>query len=168
MTTRCTTLPGLGDHDIVYIESSASAKRSKPAKRRIHLWMKANLESMKSSCKSFQQEFLQKFNSISNVNTMWNDIKNHLLSTLDLFVPSKMTSSRFSRPLITRDIKQLSRRKKRAYVRARSSNMGKDFKRYEKLKKSSTESCKTAYNDYITNIISPDSSNNRKGFLMNL
>ena len=164
MTTRCTTLPGLGDHDIVFVESSASAKRSKPAKRRIHLWKKANMESMRSSCKSFQQEFLQKFNSNSNVNTMWNDIKNHLLSTLDLFVPSKMTSSRFSQPWITRDIKQLSRRKKRAYVRARSSKKQKDFECYEKLKKSSTENCKTAYNDYITNIISPDSSSNPKRF----
>ena len=106
LTTRCTTLPGLGDHDIVFVESSASAKRSKPAKRRIHLWKKANLESMKSSCKSFQQEFLQKFNSTSNVNTMWNDIKNHLLSTLDLFVPSKMTSSRFSQPWITKPQKE--------------------------------------------------------------
>ena len=53
LTTRCTTLPGLEDHDIVFVESSASAKRSKPAKPHIHLWKKANLESMKSSCKSF-------------------------------------------------------------------------------------------------------------------
>ena len=65
LTTRCTTLPGLRDHDIVSVESSASAKRSKPAKRCIHLWKKADLESMESSCKSFQQEFLQKFNSNS-------------------------------------------------------------------------------------------------------
>ena len=74
LTTRSTTLPGLRDHDIVFVESSASAKRSKQAKRHIHLWKKANLETIKSSCKPFQQEFLQKFNSNSNVNTKWNDI----------------------------------------------------------------------------------------------
>ena len=49
-------------------------------------------------------------------------------------------------------------------MRARTSKKRKDFERYEKLKKSSTETCKTAYNDYITNIISPDSSSNPKRF----
>ena len=49
-------------------------------------------------------------------------------------------------------------------MRATSSKKLKDFERYEKLKKSSTETCKTAYNDYITNIISPDSSSNPKRF----
>ena len=160
LTTRCTTLPGLGDHDIVFVESSASAKRTKPIKRLIHLWKKAYLESMKTGCLSFQHHFLQKYNKSSNVNTMWDDIKKHLLGTLDLSVPSKMTSSRFSQPWITREIKQLSHRKKRAYAKARTSKRRKDIKRYEKLKKKSTEICKTAYNDYITNIISPDSTSN--------
>ena len=36
----------------------------------------------------------------------------------------------------------------------------KDIERNEKLKKSSTETCKTDYNDYFTNIISPDSTSN--------
>ena len=77
LTTRCTTLPGLGDHDIVFIESSASAKRTKPVKRRIHLWRDADIGSLKTSCLSFQHLFLQKYNTSSNVNTMWNGIKNH-------------------------------------------------------------------------------------------
>ena len=77
---------------------------------------------------------------------------------------SKMASSRFSQPWFTRDIKQPNHRKKRAYVRARSSKTLKDFERYDKIKKSSTETCKAAYNDFITNIISPDSSSNPKRF----
>ena len=49
-------------------------------------------------------------------------------------------------------------------MRARSSKTLKDFERYDKIKKSSTETCKAAYNDFITNIISPDLSSNPKRF----
>ena len=45
-------------------------------------------------------------------------------------------------------------------MRARSYKKRKDIERNEKLKKSSTETCKTAYNYYFTNIISPDSTSN--------
>ena len=63
-----------------------------------------------------------------------------------------------------REVKQLSRRKKRAHARAKRSKQLKDIQRYEKLKKISTETCKTAYNDYISNIISPESTSNPKKF----
>ena len=49
-------------------------------------------------------------------------------------------------------------------MRSRSYKKRKYIERNEKLKKSSTESCNTAYNDYITNIISPESTSNPKRF----
>jgi hypothetical protein len=66
------------------------------------------------------------------------DIKDKPLKVLDSCVPSPVSSSRFSQPLINKDINQLSRRKKRAYVsyvRAKSTESHKSKKRYEDLKK---------------------------------
>ncbi|XP_071476520.1 uncharacterized protein [Diadema antillarum] len=61
LINKCTLLPGLGDHDIVSIDSDVSAKRCKPVKKKIYLWKKANLSDMKRDCRLFQQDFLIKY-----------------------------------------------------------------------------------------------------------
>ncbi len=134
LITICTTISGIGDHDIVLIVPSASAKRTKPVSRRIHLWKKADILFLKTSCMDFQQQFLQKFTVHSNVDEMWEYIKHKLINILDTCVLSKMASQRFSQPWINREVKQLSRTKKRAFAKARKSKQPKDKRRYEQLK----------------------------------
>ena len=70
-TTRSTTVPRLGDHDIVIIVSNASVMWSKPKK--------AGLVSLKSKTLKFQKYFKETFTTMSSVNTMWANINNHLL-----------------------------------------------------------------------------------------
>ena len=164
LVTRCTPLPGLGDHDIVYIESEITPKRNKPAKRKIYLWKQANTAKMKEECKIFQEEFVQKYNTDSNVQDMWKNIKDVLQSLLDSHVPTKMTSSRYSQPWITGDLKRQTRRKKRRYNKARKSNKKKDWEKYHKLKKSTQAACKKAYNGYLNDVICTESNNNPKRF----
>ena len=40
LTNRCSQLPGLSDHDMVFMDADASASRRKPTRRRIILWEK--------------------------------------------------------------------------------------------------------------------------------
>ena len=75
-----------------------------------------------------------------------------------------MTSSRFNQPWINRKIKQLSRCKKRSFRKTRATRDPADFRRYQKLKKTTTSACKSAYNDYISNVIIPESTSNPKKF----
>jgi hypothetical protein len=44
LVNRCKPLPGIGDHDIVYIDSDihVTAKINKPVKRKIFIWKKTN------------------------------------------------------------------------------------------------------------------------------
>lgn len=107
LITRCTTLPYRVDHDIVLIESAAVAKRSKQVKRCINRWRNADIELMKSSCISFQQEFLQKYTNSSDGNTMW---ERNPINNINSYVLVKMGSSRCSQPCTNRDVKQHYRR----------------------------------------------------------
>ena len=43
----CKSLPGISDHEIVYVESDVSVKYQRPIRRKIWLWSKADLPSMK-------------------------------------------------------------------------------------------------------------------------
>ena len=164
LVNKCAPLPGIGDHEIVYTESGIAPQRCKPVKRKIHLWKKASTNSMKEQCYKFQQDFCVKYSAASPIHQMWSDIKSTLLAILDKGVPSKMTSSRFNQPWITRSIKRLTRRKKRSFTKARKTKCSKDFQRYQQLKKTTRSACKRAYSDFLNNIISPESTTNPKKF----
>ena len=43
LVKQCVGMPGLSDHDIVFVETSSCALRHKPARRKILLWKHANL-----------------------------------------------------------------------------------------------------------------------------
>ena len=60
--------------------------------------------------------FLEKYSHDSSVQDTWDDIKSNLMGALDACVPSKMSSTRHNQPWITRELKQLRRRKKKAFT----------------------------------------------------
>ncbi|XP_072181424.1 uncharacterized protein [Diadema setosum] len=163
LVNRCTAHPGISDHDIVVVDSDVSPKRRKPVKRKLHLWKNADLRNMKNDCVVFQKNFIENFSLTSPVPEMWSEIKQFLLQLLDKHVPSKMTSTRFNQPSITTSVKRLTRRKKRSFVRARKSQK-QDFLEYLNLKKQTRIACKEAYNNYLTDIVSPESKSNPKRF----
>ena len=157
-------LPGIGDHDLVLVETSIMPRRQKPAKRKIYLWKTADLPSMKKECLNFQKEFLENFKTHRAVPAMWDNIKVFLNQLQDKHVPSKMSSTRFHQAWITTSLKRLTRKKKKSFIRAKRSQSPTDFLWYKQLKKEAKSACKRAYNDYVTNIVSPDSSVNPKRF----
>ncbi|CAG2200381.1 unnamed protein product [Mytilus edulis] len=84
LINRCSPLPGISDHDAVFIETSAAAKRGKPVKRKIHLWKRADNEKLKKECLEFQQQFLDKYTIQSSIAEMWLDIST---APNSIFVP---------------------------------------------------------------------------------
>ncbi|XP_062605835.1 uncharacterized protein LOC134267643 [Saccostrea cucullata] len=95
-------------------------------------------------------------------------------STLDLFltnrpsledhIPSKLTFTRYSQPWVNNAVKRISRQKNRSFRKARKTGKKKDNDRYQRPKKEAKNTCQSAYNEYIKNIIRPDASSNPKRF----
>ena len=64
---------------------------------------------------------------------------------------------------ITTEIKRITRRKQRAYNRCTNKPItSREHRKYKELQKQTKELCKSAYNTYINNLISPDNSTNPK------
>ena len=163
---KCTPIPGISDHEIVFVDTDIKPKRRKPVKRKIYLWDKADLDEIQHEGNKMMEEFVCKYNSSSSVNEMWDTIQSRLSAILNL-VPSKLTSTRFNQPWINRKIKQLSRRKQRAYNKARHCRLQHKqrlWARYNDLKKRMQKTCKEAYNNYNNNIVCPDLKSNPKRF----
>ena len=162
LVNRCCPIPGVSDHDIVLIDSNITPYRRKPTRRLIYLWKQANINEMKKELTEYSKTFYEKFTTSSSINEMWLDFKHKCIETLTKHVPSKMTTTRFNQPWIDRNTRRLSRRKKRAYRKARNTNNKKDWDRYKNIQKQNKQGCRKAYNDYVRNMVSEDKGTSSK------
>ena len=153
LVTRSKAVPGVGDHDIVFVEVHSRALRKKLPSRKIHLWNKLDFDTARPLVSQLSGRILDTHTEDTDVETLWDSFKKECSHFLDNEVPSKQTSSRFTQPWINRKIKRLSRRKKRAYKKAKTSGNVDDTERYKRLQKDTTYECKKAYNTYIGDMV---------------
>ena len=97
LINKCISVPGISDHDAVYIESYITAKYKKPAKRKIYLWDKTDFNLLTQVLSEFVSGFIAENTTSSSVQQMymWDDFKTKCIDCLEL-VPYKYSSTRFS------------------------------------------------------------------------
>ena len=57
---KCHPLPGINDHEIIYLESSIEVQLTKMSKRKILVWSIADITTIKSIGQHFNTCFLEK------------------------------------------------------------------------------------------------------------
>ena len=162
LVESCKPIPGVSDHEIVHVSSDISAKYQRPVKRKIWLWSKADLPSLKTDMQNFSQHLTEKNSIKTDVNILWTEFSKKCLELMKNHVPSIETSSRYSQPWINRDLKRLSRRKKKAYMRAKRTKKKEDWADYKKSKKESQRECRRAYSSHVNNLVSDEQTGNPK------
>ena len=162
---RCKSLPQLdkkGDHDIVLYDCSHKVVRSKPPRKKIYLWKKVPEENIISGAKQFGTDFTSMhFESIEH---MWAVFKNGIISLMDTYVPTKRSSSRHTHPWVNTHTRRLSRKKVRAYRKAKRSTCNRDWDRYNKLKSETPHQMRKTQTDFIQNTVNRDIKENSKRF----
>lgn len=92
LVNRCESLPGIVDHDIVYID--ITAKINKLTQRKIYLWEKADNTKLEELTRSINTDFHSKFHPMIPIQEKWGFIKKNLLKILEDSVTSKLSSKR--------------------------------------------------------------------------
>lgn len=92
LVNRCEPLPGIVDHDIVYID--ITAKIYKLTQRKINLWEKADNTKLEELTRSINTDFHSKFHPMIPIQEKWGFIKKNLLKILQDSVTSKLSSKR--------------------------------------------------------------------------
>ena len=160
LINTCTPIPGISDHDAIYVESLVTAKYRCPAKRKLYQWAKTDFQLLSKVIVEFTDSFTASNGTTSCVQRMWNDFKNMCVDCMEL-VPYKYPSSRFNQPWITNRTKRICRKKKRMYNKARSTGLESDWSNYKNIKKLTQHECRKAYHNYVSRISYP-STNNKK------
>ena len=164
LVSRSEIIPGMGDHEAVFINSRLKAPKRKPPARRIDLWSKADTANLKSDAIKFKNSFLDKFSLSDSVEEMWTNFSTNMTKLKNEYVPSKLSSTRTTQPWTNSTTKRLSRRKKRSFKKQRKSKKKRDIARYHRLKTESQRECRKAYHSYIQNFIDPEAKSNPKKF----
>ena len=126
-TTICSTRAGISDHDIVITTNQLAAQRKKPISRKILLWKKANITELRNDVSKLKDGPMEEYRQHNRpINDLWIGFVTSIKRIESTHVPSKMSSIRHHQPWVNRNIKQLGRRKRRAYQRAKMSGKQQD------------------------------------------
>ena len=131
---RCKPLPPIGqksDHDIVLLDTAHQPLRARPPRRKIFLWKRADAEKMKQHLKEFSHSFMKE--TSQTVECMWTLFRSAITSAVEKHVPTKMSSTRQTRPWVNTSLRRAMRRKQRAHWRSKKTKKHKDWNRYKKL-----------------------------------
>ena len=151
LVSKCKPISGVGDHDAVIVDTLDKPQRSKPVRRKIYLWDKADLANLKHQAlniTSTLQTILPQ-----EIDALWESFRDQLMTILDNNVPHKNTRSRATNPWMNKTKHRwLTRQKKRAFKRAKASRTTKDRPRYKKLKSACQRSIRKAHDTYVHDI----------------
>lgn len=153
------TLPGLGDHDVLLVDTRIRAEKIKRQPHKVTIWKKANINALKEETKQFSSAFIK--NTPPDVEDMWTAIHSHLTKMMNTHIPTKTCSNKFNQPWINTKLKRLSRRKQRAWSRAKSSNSQEHWIKYNEIKKETRKENRSAYQKHLKNIFQEDQNNKK-------
>ena len=159
---KCKTIPGVGDHDAVLIDTQCKPQRAKPTRRRIYSWDKGNITKLKEDTTSFVSTFIK--SKYQNMDSCWTTFRDEMIRLMDTNIPHKLTRSRHTNPWMNTETRRLSRRKERAYRKASHTKNARDIRRYRHLKAECQREIRLAHRNYVNNIISPEAKQNPKKF----
>ncbi|XP_072021548.1 uncharacterized protein [Amphiura filiformis] len=70
LTNTCASLPGLSDHDLVFMDANVRANRRKPVQRKILLWKKADLVDIRQRVSAVSEKFTSEHNTSTPVENL--------------------------------------------------------------------------------------------------
>ena len=104
------TIPGIGDHNMIIVDTEIKAKINKNKPRKVYRFNKADWTQLKQDASKMTIDLLQNFSS--DINTNWTLFKQHLSLLMDKHIPSKMTTTRYNLPWLNSNLKKLTRKKR--------------------------------------------------------
>ncbi|XP_028517976.1 uncharacterized protein LOC114576102, partial [Exaiptasia diaphana] len=110
---KINVIPGISDHDIVYVEGDINAILHKQQHRKIFLYKKADWDGLRSHMAAEATALLQQSSEdpTPTVNELWMRFKNKLQPAVDKFIPFKMSRSRNKLPYVDCKLRRLMRKR---------------------------------------------------------
>jgi len=100
LVSTCQPIPGVSDHDGIYMSALSVIVHHKPCPRKVYIWKKANFQAIKDELCTFFDGFVATYGTNFNINDLCCSFKQKCMELLKKWIPSKNMSVRFHQPWI--------------------------------------------------------------------
>lgn len=146
LVKACDTVPGISDHNMIIIDSDIEPSYSKPKRRTIHLFKKANVEKVKQKIRTLSNKIIEMNNTVE---IKWSELKQGIEDIMKKDIPSKMTSKRHNLPWITHKTRRQINRKHKFFQRAKKTNKEEDWEKFREIKRKTQNETRQSHNRKI-------------------
>ena len=147
----CNTVSGISDHEAVLIKSLVSITPQQINPRKIILWNKADMPTIKETIAHFSSEIFNNFSTSTPIDILWEEFKSLCFRCMS-FIPTKTSRITHTKPWISSYIRCLTRKKQSLYNVAKRSNCTLKWQANKNIKKEVQQKCRTAYQKYISSL----------------
>ena len=88
-----------------------------------------------------------------NVEVSWDALVNHLKSSQDKHIPSKLSSTLYNVPWLTITIRKMCRKKRRLYLRAKKSGKQEHMTAFKSIQNETRDALRQAHWAYVNSIL---------------
>ena len=153
---RVHILPGISDHDIVFVEMDFRPEKHIQKPRQIPLYKKANWEKIKEDMKILNKNMESLYNpDTTDVNAMCENFRDILQTSLKSHIPRRKARTKDGCPWIGPDLKKLIRKQPRLYKLKKKTGDPNQKQRYLEIKHLVQRRTRQAYWNYVENIVTP-------------
>ncbi|CAH1238779.1 Hypp5632 [Branchiostoma lanceolatum] len=114
---RIESLPGVSDHDIVYMEFDINPARQRQTRRQVPQYSKADWPALHSAAAELSDSILSAHSEDGNTEQIWQAFKGGLLTMSQLHIPQKTLGRKNNKPWVDPPTLRLIRRRNRLYKR---------------------------------------------------
>ena len=153
LVNRVEVIPGISDHEAVYVESSLRPAKAVTLPRKVFCYNKADFDSLKAEHRHVKEDFIFS-EPTSTTQELWDKFCSTVSDLMKKYKPSKMLSrKKLKKPWINRKVKSQMRRRGKLFRRVKKTKNDSDTRKYKDCKKAVQKSERQAYWVYINGVI---------------
>ena len=152
LTKSVNVIPGISHHEIVCADCNIRARMTKKTPREIHLWSKADWQSLRTKLCEFRDDFISSCH-LRSVEENYSKCKSEVELLMSKYIPTKMTSTRFNMPWFNNTIKRMCKKKQKLFNKAKRTKLNRHWQQYHAFKKDVLKSIRKQRWKYIDDIL---------------
>ena len=153
LVNRVEVIPGISDHETVYVESSLRPAKAQTPPRKVYIYNKADFSSMKAELRRIKETFIS-LEPVSTAQELWYKFSSSVSDLMTRYIPTKMLSGKKIKKLwINRKLKAQMRRRDKLFRRMKKTKNETDIWKFKECKKAVQKIERQSYWTYINGII---------------
>ena len=153
LVNRVEVIPGISDHETVYVESSLRPAKIVTPPRQVKCYCKADFDSLKEELRQSKEDFIN-MAEISSAEQLWAKLRTLTTELMRKYIPTRLIKgNKLKKPWIDKKVRSLIRRRQKLFQRMRKTRNETDVRKYRECKRILQKSERQSYWSYVNNII---------------